>query len=214
MYSILSPIQYVLNPRFNLTTPMQGGLFYLAPGAGYLVGAFGGGRYADFIVKKYTQKRKIRIPEDRLYSALPFCGLVMPACILIYGWCVEYNRGGIPLVVIILFIQGCAQLFCFPSLNTYCLDLMPTRSGEVVAGNFVLRYVFACAGTAAVLPGIRAIGVGWFSTISACFLFIGAICTFATIRHGRTWRERIDAKKKAQKLKEKQQSSPAPSAGV
>jgi hypothetical protein len=35
MYSILAAIRYVLNPRFHLTTPLQAGLFYLAPGLGY-----------------------------------------------------------------------------------------------------------------------------------------------------------------------------------
>jgi MFS family permease len=35
MYSLLSPIRYVINPRFNLTTPIQSGLFYIAPGCGY-----------------------------------------------------------------------------------------------------------------------------------------------------------------------------------
>lgn len=89
MYSLLSPITYVLNPRFNLTSPIQGGLFYLAPGAGYLLGSFIGGRYADHVVKKYIKKRGVRIPEDRLRSCLPFLGGVIPACILIYGWSVE-----------------------------------------------------------------------------------------------------------------------------
>ncbi|KAK8109859.1 hypothetical protein PG999_007996 [Apiospora kogelbergensis] len=211
MYSLLSPIRYVLNPRFHLTTPMQGGLFYLAPGAGYLLGTFGGGRYADYIVKKYIAKRGMRIPEDRLYSSLPFMGIVIPACILIYGWCVEYDRGGIPLVVIVMFIQGLAQLFCFPSLNTYCLDVMPTQSGEVVASNYVIRYLFACAGTAAVLPGIEAIGVGWFSTISVAFLLCGVLCTMATIRYGRQWRQRIDTKKKARRYAEKRRGGPSQS---
>ncbi|KAK8005363.1 hypothetical protein PG990_011400 [Apiospora arundinis] len=209
MYSLLSPIRYILNPRFHLTTPMQGGLFYLAPGAGYVLGTFGGGRYADYIVKKYITKRGMRIPEDRLYSSLPFMGIVIPACILIYGWCVEYNRGGIPLVVIVLFIQGLAQLFCFPSLNTYCLDVMPTQSGEVVASNYVIRYLFACLGTAVVLPAVNAIGVGWFSTISVAFLLCGVMCTMATIRYGRQWRQRIDAKKKARRYAEKSRRRPS-----
>ncbi|KAI2480490.1 multidrug transporter of the major facilitator superfamily [Pyrenophora tritici-repentis] len=36
MYSLLTPIRYVLNPRFGLETPLQSGLFYIAPGCGYL----------------------------------------------------------------------------------------------------------------------------------------------------------------------------------
>jgi MFS family permease len=70
MYSLLTPIRYVLNPRFHLTSPIQSGLFYIAPGCGYLLGSFFGGRWADHIVKKWVKKRGRRVPEDRLRSCL------------------------------------------------------------------------------------------------------------------------------------------------
>ncbi|KAI0108356.1 MFS general substrate transporter [Daldinia grandis] len=196
MYSLLTPIRYVLNPRYNLTTPMQGGLFYLAPGCGYLLGTFIGGRYADYVVKKYIKKRGMRIPEDRMYSALPFMGIVIPACVLIYGWSVEKDVGGIPLTVVVLFLQGVAQLFCFPSLNTYCLDVMPGRGAEVTAGNYAIRYLFGCAGMAVVLPAIEGIGVGWFSTISALFVFMGTVCVYVSIKRGNEWRLSVDARRR------------------
>jgi MFS family permease len=197
MYSLLTPIRYVLNPRFNLSTPLQGSLFYIAPGCGYLVGTFVGGRYADHFVKKYISIRGHRVAEDRLRSCLYFLGGVMPASMLIYGWSVEKRVGGIALPVIMMFLQGVAQLFCFPSLNTYCLDVMQSRSSEVVAGNYFMRYMFAAAGTAVVLPAVRAIGVGWFSTISAVCLASGAAATYVTAEYGKKWRDAIDAKKAA-----------------
>lgn len=136
MYSLLAPIRYVLNPRFNLTSPIQSGLFYLAPGCGYILGTFFGGRYADNVTIKWQAKRGVRVPEDRLRSALPFFGIAIPACMLLYGWSIEKEFGGIPLPVIMMFLQGVAQLFCFPSLNTYCLDCMPGDGAEVIAGNY------------------------------------------------------------------------------
>jgi MFS family permease len=132
MYSLLTPIRYVLNPRFQLTSPLQSGLFYIAPGCGYLFGTFFGGRYADRIVKKYIQKRGHRVAEDRLRSCIVFLGGVIPACMIIYGWSVEKAVGGVALPVLMMFLQGVAQLFCFPSLNTYCLDVMQGRSSEVI----------------------------------------------------------------------------------
>lgn len=198
MYSLLTPIRYVLNPRFHLTTPMQSGLFYLAPGAGYLVGTFFGGRYADHVVKKRIARSPagLRVPEDRLRSALPFLGGAIPACVLVYGWCVQMDRGGVPVVVVALFAQGVAQLFCFPSLNTYCLDVMQGRGSDVIAGNYFVRYLFACIGTAVVLPAVESIGVGWFSTISALFLVCSALGTWAVVVWGRGWREAVDAKRR------------------
>ena len=94
MYSLLTPIRYVLNPRFGLTSPLQGGLFYIAPGGGYLIGTFFGGRWADHVVKRYIKKRGKRIPEDRLNSCLPALGFVIPICMLIYGWSIEKEVGG------------------------------------------------------------------------------------------------------------------------
>ncbi|KAF2016516.1 MFS general substrate transporter [Aaosphaeria arxii CBS 175.79] len=199
MYSLLTPIRYILNPRFNLTSPLQSGLFYVAPGCGYLVGTFFGGRWADHIVKKYIGIRGQRVAEDRLRSCLLFMGAVIPACMLVYGWSIEKRVGGIALPVIMMFLQGVAQLFCFPSLNAYCLDVMQSRSAEVVAGNYMLRYLFAAAGSAACLPAVRKIGVGWFSTISAVFLVLAAVATYVTTLYGKEWRDSINEKKAAKK---------------
>ena len=62
-----------------------------------------------------------------------------------------------------------------------------------------MRYLFAAGGSAVVLPGVRVIGVGWFSTISAFFLICGAGATYVTALYGKGWREAIDAKKAAKK---------------
>lgn len=200
MYSLLTPIRIVLDPRFGLTSPIEAGLFFIAPGCGYLVGTFFGGKWADRVVRKWIRKRGgKRVPEDRLRSCLTAMGVVIPGCMLAYGWSVEKRAGGIPLPVIAMFIQGVAQLFCFPSLNTYCIDVMQSQSGEVVAGNYVIRYLFAAAGTAAVEPAIAAIGVGWFSTISAGFLVVSAGAVWCTARNGSSWRERIDGRAEEKK---------------
>ncbi|KAF2671941.1 MFS general substrate transporter [Microthyrium microscopicum] len=193
MYSALTPIRYILNPRFHLTTPMQSGFIYLAPGAGYLLGTTMGGRWADRTVRRWIAKRGHRVPEDRLHSALPFMGGVIPAAMLVYGWCVQTESGGIAVPVVALFVQGVAQLFCFPCLNVYCLDVMQGRSSEVVAGNYAVRYFFGAIGTAAVLPAIQKIGPGGFSTISAGFLFAATGLVYLTARFGKGWREKIDS---------------------
>ena len=184
-----------MNPRFGLTSPIQSAYFYLAPGAGYLVGTSLGGRWADRVVRSYIRKRNgERIPEDRLRSCLPAFGIVLPASMLLYGWSLEKGIGGIPLPTILLFVQGVAQLFAFPSVNTYCLDVMQNKglSAEVVAGNYLIRYIFAAAGSAACLPAVEAIGVGWFNVVSAGFLIFSAILTWATSVWGMQWRTQAD----------------------
>lgn len=196
-YSLLTPIRYVLNPRFHLTTPIQSGLFYLAPGAGYVTGTFMGGRWADYTVRKWIRKRDgVRIPEDRLKSCLLFICVSIPGWMLIYGWTIDQKVGGIPVPVIAMFLQGVSQLFCFPSLNTYCLDVMQAkgRSAEVVAGNYLTRYAIAALGSGTVLPAVEKIGIGWFSTISALFLIVTGITIWLTTIFGPQWRTRVDEK--------------------
>lgn len=195
MYSLLTPVRYVLNPRFKLDSPLLSGLFYLAPGFGYLVGTFGGGHWADMMAKRWIKKRGgVRIPEDRLRSTLPFMGAIMPGSMLVYGWTVDREVGGIPVPVIAMFVQGVAQLFCFPSYNTYCLDVLPGHGAEVAATNFFARYLVGCIASAVVLPAVEAVGIGWFSTISAAYLIGSALATMAAIRWGKGWRERTQAR--------------------
>lgn len=131
MYSLLTPVRYVLNPRFNLTTPLQSGLLYIAPGTGYAIGSIIGGRWADFTVTSWIRKRGTRLPEDRLRSSLPFLGVLLPVSMILYGWTLDRRLGSIPLPIICMFFQGIAQLAAFPSLNAYILDIFPNQSGEV-----------------------------------------------------------------------------------
>lgn len=194
-YSLLTPIRHVLNPRFDLTSPLQSALFYLPPGVGYLLGTFVGGRWSDYTVARYIQKRGRRVPEDRLKSAILVMALIIPGCMIIYGWAVERKVGGIPLVIIVMFLQGFFQLLCLPSLNTYCVDVMQDKgqSSVVVAGNYLTRFMFAAAGTAACLPAIEGIGIGWFSTISGLFMTTTAGMVWLLTIYGEKWRQDRDA---------------------
>ncbi|KAL3468950.1 major facilitator superfamily domain-containing protein [Aspergillus californicus] len=184
-YGLFTPIRYVLNPRFNLDTPLQSGLLFLAPGIGYILGTLGGGRWADYTARRrFNRRGKIFVAEDRLYAAVPFMGIVIPTSMLIYGWSVDAEFGGLAVPIVFMFTQGVAQLFCYPSLNTYCLDVMPDRSAELIAGNFFIRYIFGAVASAVAIPATDEIGVGWFSTISAGLLVLGALAIFWAARWG------------------------------
>ncbi|KAK1986974.1 major facilitator superfamily transporter [Colletotrichum cereale] len=181
MQALLTPVRYVINPRFGLTSPLQSGLFFLAPGCGFFFGTYAGGRWADHTVKLWIKRRGKRIPEDRLRSSFVAMGAVIPVCIIIYGWAIEKEKGGIPLPVICMFVQGFAQVIAFPCLNTYCLDVIKGRGAEVLAGNYFLRYAIAAIGTAVCLPAIESIGVGWFSTLTALFVFFSAVAVYVVV---------------------------------
>ncbi|MCJ1239227.1 hypothetical protein MMC14_007221 [Varicellaria rhodocarpa] len=195
MFVLLTGIRHVLNPRFHLTSPLQAGLFYLAPGAGYLFGSVLGGRYADYTANKWQEKRQgKRIPEDRLRSSIISIGMLNPACMIVYGWSVQKSVGGIPLPVIAMFLQAVAQLLGFPALNTYGIDVARGNSAEMVAGSYLIRYSIAAVGSAVCNTAIDGMGVGWFSTLSAGMLMVSAGFVWVVAIWGEGWRENVDEK--------------------
>lgn len=54
-------------------------------------------------------------------------------------------------------------------------DILPNRSAEVVADNYLVRYLFGALGNAVALPAINAIGVGAFNLIATSFVLISCL---------------------------------------
>jgi MFS family permease len=208
MYSLLTPIRYVINPRFGITSPALSGLFNLAPGFGYLVGTFVGGRFADYEVRKWMRIRGKRVPEDRLRSAIWVLLLVLPGSALVYGWSIDQRKGGIAVPVIAMFFNGIAQLVLFTCVNTYCVDCLQGRATEVVGANYAIRYIFAAAASAAILPLIETVGVGWANTISAALLVMSGVFTIIVVKFGERWRLDIDRWLEERQMSVKEAASP------
>ncbi|KAF4469163.1 dityrosine transporter [Fusarium albosuccineum] len=67
--SLSTPVRSVLNPRFNLKTSL-----------------LSGGQWADYTAKQGIKKLGgAGIPDDRLWSTLPFIGVIIPGSMVIYG---------------------------------------------------------------------------------------------------------------------------------
>ncbi|KAK2031163.1 major facilitator superfamily transporter [Colletotrichum zoysiae] len=175
-YGLLSSIRRVINPRFNLTSPLISGLFYLAPGAGFLVGSIIGGRISDHTVKRYIRKRNgLRLPQDRLNSSLPAIFIVLPAGTLIFGWSLQKEVGGVALPVISSFFQGLGLMWSFSGLNTYSAEALPKHRTAVISGKYVIQYSFGAGSIGGVVPMIDAIGAGWSFTITALSALLAGV---------------------------------------
>ncbi|KAJ5414015.1 hypothetical protein N7509_000642 [Penicillium cosmopolitanum] len=184
-YAILTSARSIFNPRFNLTTPLVSGLFYLSPGIGFLIGSVVGGKLSDRAVKKWIVKRSgMRLPQDRLNSGLITLIVVLPASTLIYAWTLQQGVGGMPVPVISAFAAGVGLLGTFNGLNTYSAEVMPHLRSEVISGKYVVQYIFAAAATAAVEPLINSIGVGWTFTICVFFALIGGLFVWIITKWG------------------------------
>lgn len=121
MYSLLTSPRTLINPRFHLTSPLVSGLFYLAPGAGFLIGTTVGGKWADITVRRNIIKRNgVRIAQDRLNSGTIAFFILVPIATVIYGWCLQFTWGGLAVPIISIFFSGVGLMLAFSSLNTYC----------------------------------------------------------------------------------------------
>ncbi|CUM54874.1 unnamed protein product [Debaryomyces tyrocola] len=109
---------------------------------------------------------------------------------LIYGWSVEKDKGGIAVPVIFMFIGGVAQTCIFPAANTYCVDSMPELGGVGIGSSYFSRYIAAAVASATCLRSIQNIGVGWSCKISAFVLWIGAVCGVVLIYFGENMRKK------------------------
>lgn len=106
-YGLLASVREIINPRFNLSTPLVSGLFYIAPGAGFICGSIVGGQLSDRTVKRYIIKRDgVRIPKDRLHSGLVGLLFIIPASMLIFGWTLQKGVGGLALLIVSAFWIG------------------------------------------------------------------------------------------------------------
>lgn len=213
MYILLTPIRQVMDPRFHLTTPVYGSLFYLPPAAGYLVGTFIGGRWADTTVKKWTKKRGRRMPEDRLRSTVIPFGFIIPGTTMVYGWCLEEEKGGMAVPIICMFLCGIAQTVSFASINTYCVDSMPRYGSDTISGNYAIRYLAQAVATSTALIMINSIGVGGGCSIAAGILWAAFVGSLFLIRYGeqmRIWmdkKDKIRSAKKAEAQEAKRQNA-------
>ncbi|KAH7161865.1 major facilitator superfamily domain-containing protein [Dactylonectria macrodidyma] len=165
-YGLLTSVRSIVNPRFHLKTPLVSGLFYIAPGMGFIAGSIIGGHFSDRTVKYYLAKREgMRLPKDRLNSGLVYMLIILPISLLLYGWGLEKKFGGLALPIIMAFWIGVGLLGAWNGLNTYTAEVFPAERSEVVCSKYILQYIFGAASTAAIIPLLETVGVGWGFTI-------------------------------------------------
>ncbi|PLN83451.1 MFS transporter [Aspergillus taichungensis] len=184
-FVVLTSIPNTLNPRFNLTSPLVSGLFYLAPFGGFALGSLAGGVVSDRTTRRYIKKRGgVRLPQDRLNGALPIWLGLLPVSMLIYGWTLDKKVGGMAVPIISIFFVSCGIVVAFNGLNTYCAETLPEQRSAVISGKYVVQYSLGAVSTGAVVPMIDAMGVGLVFTICTIVSFVGGVSVFLVARYG------------------------------
>ncbi|EPQ58664.1 MFS general substrate transporter [Gloeophyllum trabeum ATCC 11539] len=178
-YVLLIPLSYTIGAHYHIKNEAIIGAFFLPAGLGNIVGSPLAGYMSDKIIVKWRVKRNGEwLPEDRLRAAIPGLLVLAPLSIIVSGLITENIPGlpGIILNLFCLFINGVGIDTVFSPCSAYFVDLLHSRSAEVMAASMGVRAAVLAVASACVLPLINMIGVATTNTIFACFAWIGFGC--------------------------------------
>ncbi|KAI0062171.1 MFS general substrate transporter [Artomyces pyxidatus] len=194
-YVLLIPLSYTIGKRYDISNEALIGAFFLPSGLGNLIGSPLAGRISDRIVIKWKKRRGGQwVPEDRLRGAKGGMLFFVPVSVLLAGVVTKYVGGtpGIVLNLVCLFVNGLGVDLVLTPVAAYNVDIMHSRSAEVMAVTSALRSFITAFATAAFLPMINSIGVLPTNAITAGLAWIGYGLLWATIRYGDRMRAWVD----------------------
>ncbi|KIJ66098.1 hypothetical protein HYDPIDRAFT_151933 [Hydnomerulius pinastri MD-312] len=194
-FVLLIPLARTIGVRYHIVNQALIGACFLPNGVGNFIGAPLAGWLSDITVRNWRIKRQgVWVPEDRLRKTW-IGGLVLcPLSIAASGLLTAYVDGpvGLGLNLFCLFFNGAGVDFVLNPINSYTVDLLQTRSAEIMAAGNAFRSLIVALGSAAVIPSIESIGVAWTNSIAALFVWVSYGLLALTIRYGDRMRASYD----------------------
>ncbi|KAJ8585735.1 MFS general substrate transporter [Rhizopogon salebrosus TDB-379] len=194
-YVLLVPLAYTIGARYDITNEAIIGLCFLPTGLGNLIGAPVAGRLSDIVVRKWGLRRKgVWYPEDRLRATWIGGLFMVPLSVGASGLLTTYVGGpiGLSLNLLCLFINGMGVDFVMNPISSYHVDVVHSRSAEIIAACVAVRSLILSAVTALVIPSIECIGVAWTNIIAAALALVAQGIIFLTIQYGDRLRASVD----------------------
>jgi len=193
-FVLIVPLAYTIGVRYNIKNEALIGACFLPSGLGGMVGAPLSGYLSDRMVVYYRKKRGAWYPEDRLRVTLPSALTLVPLSVLISALLTEYVPGtlGLVLNLICLFANGFGLDFVLSPSSAYFVDLMHSRSAEVLAGQYAFRAFFISIGVSAIFPMIESYGLVMTNAVSALLAWLGFGLLWFTIKYGERLRAVVD----------------------
>ncbi|KAL0944978.1 MFS multidrug transporter [Colletotrichum truncatum] len=176
------------------------GLMYLPLAGGSVVAGFVVGPLINWNYRRHC--KRLGIPYDksrqqdlsdfpiekaRLEIGLPLLYL-SSILLLVWGWVLH---AGPPVAVpcVLLFLFGVGMIGFNNTTNTLIVDIHPGRAGTATAANNFTRCLLGAAATAAILPMINGMGVGWAFTLLALLYIVCSPSLLAVMYWGVKWRK-------------------------
>jgi MFS family permease len=189
------PMPYTIGIRYHIKNEALIGACLLPSGIGSMVGATIVGRISDQTVIKWRRKRKgLWYPEDRLRAALIPFAIIVPISVLTFGLVNKFVDGnlGLALCLVCLFLTGVGVDMTFGACVAYLVDVMHSRSSEILATIDVLCSSLIALSVAAFLPMINNHGIAITNGMCAILIWItfGGLCCI--IKYGDQMRAWMD----------------------
>jgi len=192
---LLIPIAYTVGAKYGIASESLIGMLFLPNGLGSIIGAPIGGHMSDAVVRRTKKKgKRAWVPEDRL-RAVWLGGLVLvPVSITLSGFTTTYVDGMVGLVInlVCLFANGAGVDMVLNPIGAYAVDIMPSRSAEVMAAIAALRSLLVAALSALCIPAVETIGVAATNSIAGILSLVGYFLIWLTIRYGERMRAYVD----------------------
>ncbi|KAJ7674032.1 MFS general substrate transporter [Mycena polygramma] len=193
-FALQVPMAYTIGERYGITNEALLGACFIPMGAGNILGAPLAGWISDRMLIKWKAKRGgVWVPEDRLRGA-QLGGVTIPLSILASGLFTKYIPGTLGLVLNLccFFVNGVGVDLMLSPASAYCVDLMHSRSAEVMAAAAGVRSLFLALVVACILPSIELVGVLGTDAIAAGIALAGFLAIWLVIRYGDRMRAWVD----------------------
>lgn len=168
-------------------TDLQIGLTFIANGVGCVVGTLTTGKFLDYDYRRMKQQytgdpEKFPLEHARLRTIWVWSGLEC-ASVLVFGWTLKYHVH-ISVPIICTFVVGWAATSIIGVVTTFMVDLFPKQAASATAAVNLVRCLMAAGGTAAAIPIVRGIGVGWTFTMLVGIMLLSLTLVVAQLRFG------------------------------
>ncbi|KAF9228956.1 MFS general substrate transporter [Gyrodon lividus] len=194
-YVLLVPLAYTVGVRYGITSDALIGACFLPNGLGNFVGAPIAGRLSDMVVRRWKDERKgVWVPEDRLRAVYVGGLILVPLSVMVAGLTTTYIDGpvGLAINLVCLFTNGMGVDLVLTPIGAYNIDIMHSRSAEVMAATAAFRSLLLAPVSALIIPSIEAIGVGATNGLAALLALVGYFLVWLTIRYGDRMRAYVD----------------------
>ncbi|KAJ7127020.1 major facilitator superfamily domain-containing protein [Mycena epipterygia] len=194
-YALLVPIAYTIGARYNITNEAIIGACFFPMGLGNIIGAPLAGMLSDRIVIKWRKRRGgVWVPEDRLRATLFGAATFVPLSIVLCGLITHFVEGplGLSLNLVCFFFNGLGVDLVLSPSSAYTVDVMHSRSAEMMAAAVGLRSLLLSIAISGILPSISYFGLVATNTVAGLLAWGGFLLLWLTIRYGDRMRAWVD----------------------